>query len=164
MGVGLDASGDSSCGYSDYSNSEDNRYATEVLTVAGNSYLFAPESSSSKLLFYESAAQKASTEAMIGFRPFSVLKCRGKNYLIAAGTLLVPDSYTDVSTTGELLELHRDNPFVIIKLFSIWISSCNKIYVVIEDFVNPQGLKLVRACGSVLSSSVCICAYCGYLY
>jgi hypothetical protein len=87
---------------------------------------------------------------MIGFRPFSVMKEKGENSMLVAGSLLVPLAYVEVSTEGALLELqgiNPDDPFMILKLFSIWISSCRKIYVVIEDFVNPRGLKLVRACG-----------------
>ena len=117
------------------------------LIIAGEKYFYSPESSSKKFHFFESAAQKASTEAMIGFRPFSVMKEKGENSMVVAGTLLVPLAYVDVPTVGALLELQRNNPFMIQKLFSIWISSCQNIYVVIEDFVDPQGLKLVRACG-----------------
>ncbi len=87
---------------------------------------------------------------MIGFRPFSVMKAKGENSCFVAGTLLVPLAYVHVSTEGALLELRKidpDNPFMIMKLFSIWISSCRKIYVVIEDFADPRGLTLVRACG-----------------
>jgi hypothetical protein len=120
------------------------------LIIAGEKYFYSPESSSKKFHFYESAAQRASTVAMIGFRPFSVMKEKGENSMLVAGSLLVPLAYVEVSTEGALLELqgiNPDDPFMILKLFSIWISSCRKIYVVIEDFVNPRGLKLVRACG-----------------
>ena len=115
--------------------------------ISGKEYFFSLESSSKKFLFYESAAQRVSTEAMIGFRPFSVMKEKGTNSMLIAGRLLVPESYVDVSTEGALLDLQKINPFTIKKLFSIWISSCRKIYVIIEDFVNPQGFQLVRACG-----------------
>jgi hypothetical protein len=120
------------------------------LIIAGEKYFYSPESSSKKFHFYESAAQRASTVAMIGFRPFSVMKAKGENSFFVAGTLLVPLAYVHVSTEGALLELRKidpDNPFMIMKLFSIWISSCRKIYVVIEDFADPRGLTLVRACG-----------------
>jgi hypothetical protein len=82
---------------------------------------------------------------MSGFRPFSVMKSSA--YLLVAGTLLVPYASMDVETKDELRDRYKCAPFDIMKLYSIWISSCQKVYLILENFVNPQGFLLVRACG-----------------
>ena len=119
----------------------------ETLTVCGTVYeKVSLNVDKNSCCLYTSKADSSSTLAMTEFDRYSLIKAKvDKRYLIVAGYLLVPDIYTDIKTVEVLNQLQSEKNFQIFRLYSVWLSACNKLYYIVEDHVNPKGLMKKRA-------------------